>query len=101
MNIKLSKPINVDGKEITEINLDLDSLTGRDLISAEAESRLIAGPSPVAELSKPYAAVVAAKAAKLHSDTILDLSARDFTIVTVFTQNFLLGEDLSTGQQKP
>jgi hypothetical protein len=73
-----------------EIKMDLDSLTGRDLIKAEVEARIIAGPSPVSELSKPYNAVVAALAAKVPVDMILDLPARDFTLVTMTVQDFLL-----------
>jgi hypothetical protein len=91
VDIKLSKPFTFEEKEYTEIKLDLESLTGRDLISAEAEARIIAGPSPVSELSKPYNAVVAAKAAKVPIDMILDLPAKEFTIVTMSVQDFLLG----------
>lgn len=32
MDIKLSHPYDFEGKEYTEINLDLDSITGRDII---------------------------------------------------------------------
>lgn len=88
--VKLSRPVAFEGKEYAELTLDLDSVTGRDLIKAEAEARLIAGPSPVAELSKAYHAAVAAKAAKVPVDLILELPAQDFTRVTMAVQNFLL-----------
>lgn len=88
--VKLSKPITFEGKEYSELTLALDSITGRDLIKAEAEARLISGPSPVAELSKTYHAVVAAKAAKVPVDLILDLPAQDFTKITMLVQDFLL-----------
>jgi hypothetical protein len=94
--IEFRKPFTFEGKEYNNIVLDLDSLTGRDLIKAEAESRVIAGPSPspMTEFSKPYNAVVAAKAAKVPVDMILDLPAREFTSVTVTVQDFLFGMDL-------
>lgn len=91
MIIELSRPVVLNGQEYTKLELDLDSITGRDLIKAEVEARVIAGPSPVSELSKPYNAVVAAKAAKVPVDTILDLPAKDFTTVTMMVQDFLLG----------
>lgn len=88
--IVLSRPFTFDGKEYTELILDLDSLTGRDLLKAEAEARIISGPSPVSEFSKSYNAVVAAKAAKVMVDMIFDLPAKDFTRVTLLVQDFLL-----------
>ncbi|HOV79363.1 MAG TPA: phage tail assembly protein [Bacillota bacterium] len=91
MEIKLSKPCAFEGKEYTELILDFDSLTGRDMISAEAEARVIAGPAPVAELSKPFLAVMAAKAAKVPVDLIVGLPANDFSKVTMAAQDFLLG----------
>lgn len=92
MEIKLSKPFTFEGKEYAELILDLDGITGRDLIKAEAEARIIAGPAaaPVAELSKPYHAVVAAKAAGVPVDLILALPAKDFTKITMAVQDFLL-----------
>lgn len=91
MEIKLSKPIIFEGKEYTELTLDLDGITGRDLLKVEAEARIIAGSAAalVAELSKSYHAVVAAKAAGVPVDLILALPAKDFTKITVAVQNFL------------
>jgi len=94
--IKFRKPFIFEGKEYENIRLDLDSLTGRDLVSAETESRVIAGisSSPMTDFSKPYNAVVAAKAAKVPTDMIFDLPAREFTSVVITVQDFLLGMDL-------
>ncbi len=89
MDIKLSKPYTFEGKEYTELKLDFDVLTGRDMIIAEAEVRVIADPAPVAELSKSYLAVMAAKAARVPVDLILGLPAKDFSKVTIEVQNFL------------
>lgn len=91
MIIKLSKPFIFEGKEYTELNLDLDSLNGNDMLSAEKEAKVIAGPSPVPELSKPFLAVIAAKAAKVPVDMIMALPGKDFSKVTIEVQDFLLG----------
>ncbi|TEB13362.1 phage tail assembly protein [Pelotomaculum propionicicum] len=90
--ITLSRPFTFEDKEYTEINLDLDSLTGRDLIDSEREAVVVVGPSssPVVELSKPYSAALAAKAAKVPIEMILELPARDFTMITMTVQDFLL-----------
>ena len=91
--IALNKPVTFDGKEYTKLELDFDSLTGRELMKAEAEAKALnpGGFAPVLELSKPYQVVVAAKAAKVPADVIIDLSGSDYTKVTVAAQNFLLG----------
>jgi len=91
MNVPFSKPYDFEGKEYIELNLDLDSITGKDLISAGVESRSLGQDSSVSELSKSYLAAVAARAAKVPVDMILGLPAKDFTDVTVAVQNFLLG----------
>jgi hypothetical protein len=89
--IIFSKPCVFEEKEYKEINLDLESLTGQDLITAANQARLLGDNSPVPELSKTYLAVVAAKAGKVPVDMILSLPAKDFTAITMTVQNFLLG----------
>lgn len=92
MIIKLTKPVTFDDKVYTELELNFDVLTGRDLMQAEVEAKAIStGYAPVLELSKPYQAVVAAKAAKVPVDMIMDLPGRDYTKVTMAAQDFLLG----------
>lgn len=88
--IILSKTYKFEEKEYSEINLDLESITGQDLISASNQARILGDPSPVPELSKTYLAVVAAKAGKVPVDFIMSLSAKDFTAITMTVQNFLL-----------
>lgn len=91
MIIKLSSPYVFEGKEYTEFSLDLDKLTGGDIIAAGVEARSLGQDNLVAELSKSNLAAVAARAATVPVDMILGLSAKDFTGVTVAVQNFLLG----------
>lgn len=88
----LSKTYEFEGKEYREINLDLDSLTGHDLIASANQARLLGDNSPIMELSKTYLAVIASKAGKVPIDFIMSLSAKDFTAITMVVQNFLLAE---------
>ena len=93
-NIKLLKAIQYDGETVTELHLDFDSLTGQDILNAERE--LNAGNksvAPVKEFDKGYLSIVAAKAAGVPTDMLSLLGAKDFTKVTVLTQNFLLNEE--------
>ena len=90
--IHLKKPIEHEGQTVTELELDLEGLTGEDMTQAEAEHAVMTGgASSVLELSKAYLMHVAARAAKLPVETIKSLDARDFTRVTMEVQNFLLG----------
>ena len=89
MKITLKKPCSFEGKEYTELDLDIDSLTGQDLIDATSEARARGDKSMVIELSKLYQAVVAAKAAGVLPELIIKLPAKDFVRVTAVTQSFL------------
>ena len=88
--MKLKKPIVFEGKEISDLPIDFDSLTGQDLIDAATEARSRGDKSPIIELSKTYQAVVVAKAAKVSSDLIVTLGAKDFSVATNSAQAFLL-----------
>ena len=43
MEIKLSKEIEFEGKKYAELAIDLDELTGRDLVDAGVEASAITG----------------------------------------------------------
>ncbi|MDO5116000.1 MAG: phage tail assembly protein [Synergistaceae bacterium] len=90
MEIKLSKEVEFEGKKHTELTVDLDGLTGRELIDAEAEAFAITA-RPVTDIDKTYQSCVAAKAAKVPADLLFRLPARDFAKITSAVQNFLLG----------
>lgn len=83
-------PFTFEGKEFTEIDLDVEELTGKDLMAASKEARILGDVTPVQELSMTYLAVVAAKAAKVTIDMIQALPAKDFSKIKVVVQNFLL-----------
>jgi len=86
----LKKTFTFEGKEFTEIDLDIEALTGDDLIKASKEARILGDVAPVQELSMTYLAVVAAKAAKVPVDMINALPAKEFSKVKIVVQNFLL-----------
>lgn len=87
--IKLSKPFEFEGKTYTEIELDLDGLTGRSLIDAEREAAAVMG-RPSVDIDKVYQACVAAMAAGMPYDALTALPAKDFTRITGAVQAFLL-----------
>ena len=94
----LLTPLTYGGVEITEINLDLDSLSVIDLEKCERQTRAIFKASKtvftgVIEMNKTYQSLIAAKASGLAIDVIRSLSARDYTQVCLLVMNFLLGGD--------
>ena len=93
MKIQLSKPY-VDGdRTLTEIDLDLDGLKGRDL-NAATRDLLVSKEVVLSPNTDPrYHTRIAAKAAHLPLELIEDLPAKDFTRITMEVQGFLLGAD--------
>lgn len=85
-----SEPYNFEGEEYTEIELDLNKLTGTDLIAAETEVRMLGDQTITLEYSRLYLASVASKAIKKPIEFITKLPAKDFTEVTLRVQDFLL-----------
>ena len=88
--MKLKKPIVFEGKEISDLTIDFDSLTGQDLIDAASEARMRGDKSAVIELSKTYQAIVVAKAAKVLPELIVAMGGKDFVAATNSAQAFLL-----------
>ena len=92
--IILSRPVNFDGDEIKEINLDFEKLTGEDIERAEMQYNAENPQNSltmVKEMSKGFAAIVAAKAAGVNVGVIRKLSAPDYAKVTMRTALFLMG----------
>ncbi|MBR1603779.1 MAG: phage tail assembly protein [Synergistaceae bacterium] len=98
MKIKLTRELSVRGESLTELELDLDKLTGQDIIEVEkqidtaGDGRALVLP----EYSKVYLAAVAARALKVPREALNLLTARDFTRLTQAVQNFLMRPDLET-----
>ncbi|MDO6355278.1 phage tail assembly protein [Caloramator sp. CAR-1] len=90
--ILLSKPVKLGDTEVKELEIDLNSLTGIDVIEAENEIRAIGKVPLVHEMDKAYLAAIAARAIKPKQtlDFLLKLPLKDFTVITAQVQNFLL-----------
>ncbi|GIP25471.1 hypothetical protein J23TS9_06010 [Paenibacillus sp. J23TS9] len=89
---KLSKPIEFDGKKIEKLSLNLEGLTGQDIMICEQEFRDRCRPGEIVELievNKLFLAILAARAAKAPYDLFAELSAKDFCRITVEVQAFL------------
>ncbi len=96
MRIEFKKKVYVknEGIELEGIELNLDDLTGEDLERAQelvAQSRKGVGNVP--EFNKAYISQVAAFAANLPVEVIRGLPAKQYTLVTLEVQNFLLDGD--------
>ena len=102
-NITLRTPITFEGETVSALTLDLEGLTGADLINAE-QAVITASPMPrtsVNAMYQDYQAVVGAKAAGKPVELIHALKARDFNEVCVRVQGFLLGMDSESDPGEP
>ena len=91
MKIELTKPIRYKDTDIQTLDLELDDLTGRDLIDAE-ETLKARGKNVAAwEFSRSYLLSVAAKSAHLPAEVLEGLNAADFTRMILETGAFLGG----------
>ncbi len=90
--ITLGIPINFNDEKITKLELDFNALTGVDICDAESDALgRFYTPLPDTNYSTAYQAAIAAKAAGLPFDVILELKSKDFKMVTECTKGFLLG----------
>lgn len=89
MKLVFEKPMKFEEKEYVEIDLNLDGLTGQDMINADTEARILGDKTAMIEVSKMYQAIIAAKAAKVPTEFIKALPAKEFSRVTGNVFNFL------------
>lgn len=90
MKIALSKELTIKGELVKEVELDFDSLTGRDLTKAEKEARLAGDANIMINFSMLYHTAIVAKLLGVTFDDVLDLPAGDFSKLTTSVSNFLL-----------
>jgi hypothetical protein len=89
--IKLTKPQKINGSEISEINLDLETLKGRDLIELENGFRQTHRDFiPVLNINLAFQAWVAGRVSGINHEDLLELYAPDFNAVCAEVQSFLL-----------
>lgn len=92
MTLKLSRPTKINGSELTEIKLDLESLKGRDLMELETAFRRIYRGEyvPVINIDSRYQAHVAGRVSGINPEDLGELYAPDFAAMCAEVQSFLL-----------
>lgn len=88
---EFAKPIIFDGQEYTGLDLDLDRLTGKDLVNIEAEMTARGVQAVMPEISKSYQMLVAARSAKVPVELIEELPIKEASAITMKVVNFLFG----------
>jgi hypothetical protein len=88
--LKLKKPIMVDGEEKSVIEYDLESLTGADIQQATKELSKAGIMVTTVELDSNYHAAIFAKAAGLMFEDLNRFSAKDYTKATTLVRDFFL-----------
>jgi hypothetical protein len=90
--IKLTKPTQINGSEITEVNLDLETLRGRDLMELENGFRKFYRGEfiPALNLDSRFQVWVAGRVSGINHEDLGELYAPDFVAICSEVQNFLL-----------
>ncbi len=91
MTITLKTSLKIKDKELKEIEMDFEKITGNDLIKAENEVRAMGDQTPSVFLSMRFQAAVAAKLIGVPVDDVLVLPVPDFRKLVLPVANFLLG----------
>lgn len=91
MKYILSKEYEFEGQKYTELELDLDILTGKDVSAAKREWARLGNFSPLVSADIDFCAFLAAKATKLPIEFMSGLPAKDYCGVAQEVSNFLLG----------
>lgn len=87
----LRRPFTFEEREVKELILDFERLTGEDILQAERRYYAEAVVAvPAKELSKAFQAYIVASAANVPVELVRAMPAKDFTSVTLDAQNFLL-----------
>lgn len=89
VEVKLKRPIELDGVLLNLIKLDFSTMTGADLIKVDEELRL-EGLMFDSIYNHQALLKLAAKAAKLIPDDLLKLHVADYMEVAFATRNFFL-----------
>ncbi len=93
--VTLDKPLQHRGASMKAIEMNLEGLTGRDLIEVETQMNQEGKFAPMADFSKLYLSRVGARAAGLPAEAVESLGARDFNRVVNAVQLFFVGSGSS------
>lgn len=90
MKHTFKEPVNFEGVEYTELDLELESLKGSDISEAKREWAAAGNFSPVPASDLDFCAIVAARASKQPLEMIMDLPAKEYTKLCQSVSNFLM-----------
>ena len=96
--LKLKKPVDINGEEVTEIKYDIDKLTGEDFEIALKQLSERKHVVKVQELDPMFHAALFALAAGLCLNDIMQLGAKDLAKAGLLVRNFMY-MDSEDGQQ--
>lgn len=85
----LNGKIRVNNIETNVLELDFDKITGRVMMETETKCRSMGDNTPDLTFSMKYQAMLAAKAAGIIYDDLLDLSGKDMALILTEVKNFL------------
>lgn len=88
--VKLSKTVEWEGKTYTELTMDYEGLTGRDMEAIDDELAAMGVVVANPNINHRYHRLLAARAAKVPSDMLRTLPLRDYQKVTTTARSFLL-----------
>lgn len=88
--LQLKKPIKIDGEEKTEIEYDLEELTGADIQQVTTELSKKGIMVTAIEIDSNYHAALFAKASGLMLEDLNRLSAKDYAKATTLVRDFFL-----------
>lgn len=91
--LKLSKPIMINGEEVSELPYDFESMTAKDKIDVGKEMKAAGIPISVAELDPDYHFYLFAKAVNKANSAIttvdvMRMSAQDADRAAALARNF-------------
>lgn len=92
MIIKLTEPTQINGSELTEINLEIEKLKGRELLELDSGFKKYNRGEyiPVPYLDLRFQTFVAGRVCGINPEDLGELSAPDLIEVCTAVQNFLL-----------
>ena len=87
--IVFKSPFEFEGKSYDGLELNLDKLTGADVMQAEREFAALGNFAGLVDTNKTFQAMLAARSAGVPVEFLQALPAKDFSRITIVVQNFL------------
>lgn len=97
--VNLTKPLNIDGKEVNQIELKLGEVTGEEILKIDLELKSEGKPGFESVYDQGTLLKIASKASGILTDELKKASMVDFLEITFSVRNFLLG--LSDSKVEP